>query len=220
MTATTTKRRHTRENHTHLRRRPRFNFWRRLKDIDMFFQGKDAVHQTARRAVRRLERAGISYAIAGGMAVNAHHYRRTTVGVDLLLNRRGFERFCELFVGRFYDRVPGRGRRFIDRKNHVSIDILITGLYPGTGKPGPIAFPEPTDVSEVIDKAKILDLATLVELKLAAHRYRDFGDVVELIRFNSLDESFAKKLHSSVRRDYLECLDEKRREDEYESRDN
>ncbi len=184
----------------------------------MFFSGKDEVHQTARRAVRRLQRAGVAYAIAGGMAVNAHKYKRTTADVDFLLNRRGFERFCELFVDKFYDRVPGRNRRFVDRKNGVNIDILITGQYPGTGKPGPIAFPEPSEVSQTIDKAEVLDIVNLVQLKLAARRYRDFGDVVELIRFNNLDESFANKLHSSVRRDYFDCLDEKRREDEYEER--
>jgi len=184
----------------------------------MFFAGKDEVHQAARRAVRRLQRAGVPYAIAGGLAVNAHKYKRTTRDVDVLLNRRGFERFCELFVGKFYDRVPGRSRRFVDRQNGINIDILITGLYPGTGKPGPIAFPEPTEVSQTIDKAEVLDLMNLVQLKLAAQRYRDFGDVVELIRCNGLDESFAQRLHPSVRRDYIECLEEKRREDEYETR--
>src|SRR5437870_13787433 len=76
-----------------------FNFERRLKEIDMFFQGTDPVHQTTRRTVRRLQRARIRYAIAGGMAVNAHFYKRTTADVDFLLNRRGFERFCQQFVG-------------------------------------------------------------------------------------------------------------------------
>jgi hypothetical protein len=59
----------------------------------------------------------------------------------------------------------------------------------------------------------------LVQLKLAARRYSDFGDVVFLIRVHNLDESFAEQLHPSVRRDYIECLEEKRREDEYEARD-
>jgi hypothetical protein len=57
-----------------------------------------------------------------------------------------------------------------------------------------------------------------VQLKLAARRHRDFGDVVELIRFNDLDKAFSARLHQSVRRDYIECLEEKHREDEYEAR--
>ena len=39
-----------------------------------------------------------------------------------------------------------------------------------------------------------------------------------MIRFNDLDESFADRLHESVRQDYIECLEEKRREDEYDAR--
>ena len=41
---------------------------------------------------------------------------------------------------------------------------------------------------------------------------------MELIRANNLDESFAECLHASVRGDYFECLEEKRREDLYEAR--
>jgi hypothetical protein len=196
-----------------------FSFMRRLKEIDMFFQGKGPVHQTMRRTARRLERAGISYAIVGGMAVNAHRYQRTTGDVDFLLTAEGFEEFQQRFVGKNYDVIPGRKRRFTDRANGVTIDVLVTGLFPGTGKPGPIAYPDPAAVSEVIDKHHVVNLATLVQLKLAARRHRDFGDVVELIRVHNLDESFQMKLHSSVHQDFIECLEEKRREEEYEARE-
>jgi hypothetical protein len=196
----------------------RFNFWTRLKEIDRFFQKNDPVHQTMRRAVRRLERVGISYAVVGGMAVNAHHYRRTTDDVDLLLTHEGLAAFRQRFVGKNYACVPDWPQRFTDRTNGITIDILVTGDFPGSGDPGPIAYPEPTRVSETIDKVRVVDLVTLVQLKLAARRWKDFGDVVELIRFNNLDESFAERLHASVRRDYIECLEEKRREDEYAAR--
>jgi hypothetical protein len=99
------------------------------------------------------------------------------------------------------------------------LDILVTGLFPGSGKPGPVAFPNPAEVSEVIGKIHVVDLPTLIQLKLAARRYRDFGDVVELIRIHDLDESFNERLHPSVRGDFIECLEEKRREHEYEARE-
>jgi len=168
--------------------------------------------------VKRLNNAGISYALMGGMAVNAHKYVRTTGDVDILLTMEGFNQFKAKFVPKFYDQVSGRSRRLVDKKNSIQIDFLLTGLYPGSGKPGPISFPHPDDVSQEIKKLPVINLRTLVQLKLAARRYRDFGDVVELIRFNDLDESFAEKLHKSVRGDYIECLEEKRREDEYEAR--
>jgi hypothetical protein len=197
---------------------PPFSFTRRLKEISMFFQGKDEVHKSLKRLVKRLEKEGIAYAVVGGMAVNAHKYRRTTGDVDLLLTPAGLAQFMSRFVKKNYLLKEGRSRRFIDRKNNVEIDFLLTGLYPGNGKPGPIVFPDPRDVAEEIGKVQVINLATLIELKLAARRYRDFGDVVELIRFNTLDEAFADRLDKSVRSDYIECLEEKRREDEYEAR--
>ena len=195
-----------------------FSYTQRLRDIDMFFQGKDPVHQTMRRAARRLERVGIPYAVVGGMAVNAHRYSRTTGDVDLLLTEAGFNDFCARFVGKNYSRVPDRPFRLVDRTSHITVDILVTGLFPGSGDPGPIAYPDPDAVSEIIDKIRVLNLEALIQLKLAARRYKDFGDVVELIRSNDLDESFAEGLHASVRGDYIECLEEKRREDLYEAR--
>jgi len=190
----------------------------RLKEIDLFFQKKDPVHATMKRLARRLEKAGIAHALMGGMAVNAHHYVRTTGDVDFLLTPEGFARFKSLFVPRYYEKLPGPPRKFRDRKSMVKVDFLLTGLYPGSGKPGPIAFPDPTDVCETIDRYQVVDLLTLVQLKLAARRHRDFADVVELIRYNNLDESFGQKLHQTVRSDYIECLEEKHREDEYEAR--
>jgi hypothetical protein len=191
------------------------NIW---KELSLFFAGKDKVHQSLRRLVKRLEKAEIPYAVVGGMALSAHQYRRATDDVDLLLTPEGIAEFRRLFVPKYYEQVPGRSRRFVDCSNGVTIDILVTGHYPGSGKPGPIAYPDPVAVRQVVMEVPVINLPTLVELKLAAGRHRDFGDVVELIRFNNLDESFADKLHESVRRDYTECLEEKRREDEYEAR--
>jgi hypothetical protein len=197
----------------------RFNFWDQLKGISMFFQGRDEVHKTMRRLVKKLEKASIPYAVMGGMAVNAHGHRRTTDDLDVLLTAEGFARFRAKFVPKNYGTVPKRSRRFIDQTNEVTVDILVTGLFPGSGRPGPVAFPDPTEVSETVDEIKVIDLATLIQLKLAARRYQDFADVANLIRAKDLDESFQDHLHPSLRRDYIECLEEKRREDEYEARE-
>ncbi|HEY7315301.1 MAG TPA: hypothetical protein VH643_38575 [Gemmataceae bacterium] len=195
-----------------------FNFWKRLKEIDMFFQKNDPVHKSMRRIVKRLEKAQIPYAIVGGMAVNAHGHHRTTDDLDVLLTPEGLAEFRKRFVPRQYDPHPRLPRRFTDRTNQVTIDFLVTGLFPGSGKPGPISYPDPAAVRETIDDAQVLDLLNLVQLKLAARRYQDFADVVSLIRVHQLDESFADRLHPSVRNDFIECLEEKRREEEYEAR--
>jgi hypothetical protein len=190
-----------------------------LKPIDMFFQEKGPVFQTLRRLVRRLEKAQIAYVVVGGLAVYAHEYRRTTDDVDVLLSAEGLTEFRRQFVPKNYTHVPGRSRRFVDKISKVQLDILVTGHFPGRGDPGPFAFPDPADVGEVIKKIRFINLVTLVQLKLAARRYQDFADVVALIRANELAEAFAERLDASVRGDYIECLEEKRREDEYEARE-
>src|SRR5262249_35811635 len=107
----------------------------------------------------------------------------------------------------------------VEKQSGVTLDVLVTGLYPGSGKPGPIAFPDPEQASEEIEKTRVVTLPHLIQLKLAARRFYDFGDVVFLIRVHNLDESFMYKLHPSVHKDFIECLEEKRREDEYEARE-
>jgi len=193
-------------------------FRRRLTEIDMFFEGTDRVHQTMRRVAACLDHAGISYAIVGGMAVNAHHHERTTKDVDFLLTSGGFAAFRKVADAGDFEPVPGRARRFVDRATKVTFDVLVTGHFPGSGNPGPITFPDPADVGHPLGNLRVVDLPTLIQLKLAARRYQDFADVVNLIRANNLDESFQGKLHPSVQGDFIECLEEKRREDEYEAR--
>jgi hypothetical protein len=195
-----------------------FSFSQELKEISMFFEGKDQVHKTIRRLAKRLEKAGIPYAIVGAMALAAHRYWRTATAVDVLLTPEGFAAFLKLFVPKNYPRFENRKWRFVDRTNGVLIDFVVTGNFPGSDKPGPVAYPDPAKVTQIIDGNRVVDLVTLVQLKLAARRWRDFADVVELIRHNDLDNSFADRLHPAVRKDYIACLEEKRREDEYEAR--
>jgi hypothetical protein len=190
-----------------------------MKEISMFFQKTDPVHRAMRRLAQRLNKAGIPYAVMGAMAVNLHGARRTTDDVDVLLTPEGLQRFRQELVGKYYLQAEGRSRRFVERKSKVTVDCLVTGHYPGSGRPGPIAFPDPMEESQDIEKIRVITLPQLVQLKLAARRHSDFGDVVFLIRVHNLDESFLEKLHPSVRSDFIECLEEKRREDDYIARE-
>ena len=196
-----------------------FSFSKRLDEIGMFFQKQSPQHKAMRRLAKRLERAGIPYAIMGAMAVNAHGAERTTSDVDVLLSPEGFADFKEEYLGKFYEQVEGRPRRFVEKQSKVTIDVLLTGLYPGRGRTGPFAFPDPEEVGEEIEKIQVVALPQLVQLKLAARRHYDLGDVVFLIKVHDLDESMLAQLHPSVHQDFIECLEEKRREDEYESRE-
>jgi hypothetical protein len=171
-----------------------------------------------RRVAAVLDDAGIEYCIVGGMAVNAHNYHRTTADVDFLLSADGFREFASRLAATGFERVEKHARKFLDPATGVTFDILVTGLFPGSGRPGPISYPDPSTVAERFDDLNVVDLPTLVEMKLAARRFKDLGDVVDLIRQNGLDESFQDRLHETVRSDFIECLEEKRREDDYERR--
>jgi len=142
-----------------------FSFRQRLMEIDMFFQGTDRVHQTMRRVARYLDQSGIGYAIVGGMAVNAHHHERTTRDVDFLLTSEGFAAFRRVAEVGEFDPIPGRPRRFIDRTTHITFDVLVTGHFPGSGQPGPISYPDPSDVGQKMDELQVVDLPTLIQLR-------------------------------------------------------
>src|SRR5437870_1015660 len=119
-----------------------FSFREGLKQLDMFFQGKDPVHKSMRRLAKRLEKAKIPYALVGGMALYFHDYRRATNDVDLLLTGEGLTEFRQRFVPKNYKTTPDRERRFVDKTNEVMVDIRVTGGVPGMGTPTPIRFPD------------------------------------------------------------------------------
>ena len=56
-----------------------------LKEASRFFMRDDKVFYSLREIARRLQESGVHYAIAGGMALVAHGYDRTTVDVDVLV---------------------------------------------------------------------------------------------------------------------------------------
>jgi hypothetical protein len=95
-----------------------------------------------------------------------------------------------------------------DAEHGVRIEFLVAGQYPGDGKPKPVAFPPPEGFTVDIAGIQCLQLAKLIELKLASGttpgRRRDLADVQELIRTLKLPSSFADVLDSSVRRLYDE----------------
>lgn len=166
------------------------------------------VHHTLKRLAQMLEAESIPYAIVGGMALNLLGYTRETVDVDILLTPQGLERFQERLVGKGY--VPafsGARKSFLDAETHVKVEVLVTGDYPGDGKPKPIAFPEPETVSVERDGYRVIALEKLIELKLASgmsapHRLRDLADVQDLISALELPLDLAEHLDESVRREY------------------
>jgi len=178
-----------------------------LREGSMHFEGESAVHKTLRRLAQRLEELGIDYALAGGMAMFLHGYRRFTEDVDFLVTPASLSRIHNEIEGRGYVRPFEAGKNLRDAETRVKIDFLVTGQFPGTGKPGPVAFPDPREVYQVIDGVRVVNLPTLVQLKLASgqspDRYKDLGDAQELIRTLALPLEFQEQVDPSLRETYV-----------------
>jgi hypothetical protein len=175
-----------------------------------FFTGDDPVHQTLRRIAARLDELGIAYAVAGGMALGAHRFVRATVDVDILVTPEGLAAAHRELEGLGYVAPFAGSKQLKDTETGVRVEFLVAGQFPGDGKPKPVAFPDPAEVSVVIDGVRYLGLPTLVELKLASGmtggvaRLKDLADVVSLIGTLRLPLEFSQQLNPYVRPKYEE----------------
>ena len=178
-------------------------------ELDLFFMQQGKVYQTLENLKDRLTRAGIDYAVIGGMALTIHGYVRATQDVDLLMTAEGLEAFRSSLVGRgFVPAFTGATKMFKDAATGVPVEIITSGEFPGDGKPKSVSFPDPALAAVELDGIRVVRLTTLVELKLssgltAPDRLKDLADVQELIRTLGLPESLAQEIDESVRPEYL-----------------
>jgi len=175
----------------------------------LFFEDRGKVQETLRRITTRLDELQIPYAVVGGMALFAHGVRRFTEDVDILLNAAGLEAVHRDCDGRGYLPLFTASKNLRDTATGVKIEFLLTGGFPGDGKPKPVAFPEPADVAEMVGGLRCINLPTLVQLKLASGmtapaRLKDLADVQELIRTLKLSRDFSERLDPYVRAKYDE----------------
>ena len=122
-----------------------------LEEGGMYFDRRSAVHETLRRLSKNLDDISVDYAIAGAMAMFLHGFRRFTEDVGVIVTREGLDQLHEALDGRGYIRPFEKSKNLRDTQNGVKIDFIISGQYPGEGKPGPVAFPIPSEASIEVD---------------------------------------------------------------------
>jgi len=189
-------------------------FGERLREAGRFHTGHGDVDETVAMLAKDLDDAGIDYAIIGGMALNAHGYRRETVNVDVLVRPEGLEEFRSLSVARGYEKTfPAAKKSFRCTRTNTVVEFIVTGDFPGDGKPKPVAFPDPAQVKTIVDGVCVVDLPTLINLKLASGmtqpaRRRDLADVQDLIRTLGLHSDFSKQLAPFVQAVFETLFDE------------
>jgi hypothetical protein len=192
-----------------------------LSEAEAYFMGEGGVHGAAAAIASRLAEAGIDYAIAGAIALGEHGFKRLTVDVDVLIRREDLGRFKAEWLGRGYVEVRPGGKAVRDTINNVKVDFLITGEFPGDGRPKPVAFPDPREAAVAGKRYRVVALPRLIEMKLASgmtapHRLQDLADVLRLIHAADLPRAFAAELDPYVRDKFDELwLASRHPEDDY-----
>jgi len=182
-----------------------------LREADGLYEGRGQLQKTFVHLSARLEAMGLDHCLVGAFALILHGVRRFTEDIDLLIRASDWEILRNDLIGKGYVEVQGARRAIRDAETGVRIDFVISGQFPGDGKPKPIAFPDPVASMDHEMRIKVVDLKTLVELKLASgmtalDRIQDLADVQRLIQVHGLDRAFAEKLHPYVRPKFIELL--------------
>jgi hypothetical protein len=180
-----------------------------IRAAGRFFMKDDPVHRTLSSIVQRLVELQIPYCVAGGMALVAHGYDRTTVDVDLIVTEEGLVAIHRNLDGRGYLPPFSNSKNLRDTATQVRIEFLVTGRFPGDGKPKPVAFPDPAKEGVEIDGIRYVGLSSLLDLKLASgmsapHRLKDLADAQEMIRVLKLPREFTDRLNPYVREKFVE----------------
>jgi len=175
-----------------------------------YFMGSGSVNKTLERLASDLKEHDIDYAVMGAIALLAHGYPRFTEDIDLVMTREGLEKFHRELVGLGYaPAFPQAMKRLRATDEGISIDVMLTGEYPGDGKPKPVAMPDPKTASVEIGGVRFVTLEKLIELKLASgmtasDRLKDLADVQEMIKVRQLRPEFAERLDPYVRAKFLD----------------
>lgn len=185
----------------------------RFAEASRYFMGEGKLNLALAKVARDLAVHDIDYMVIGALALFHHGYARLTEDIDLVLTPEGLEIFHRELIGLGYlAAFPGAKKRLRSTTENITIEVMVTGEYPGDGKPKPVSIPEPLAASIEIDGIRIVKFEKLVELKLASgmtapHRLKDLADVQELIKVRKLQPDFAEQLDPYVKGKFLELYE-------------
>jgi len=123
--------------------------------------------------------------VGSGWAVWRHGYiNRVTQDIDIVLPAAKIEEFLSAAsISGFLvlRRVPGRWPKLQHKETGVEVDVLPEGERPGTPPDyAPTTIPSPSELGARGNRLRYIELAPLIELKLAAGRLKDKADIAAL----------------------------------------
>jgi hypothetical protein len=151
--------------------------------------------------------------LGGGWAVWHHGFtERLTQYLDIALPATRIDEFLQAASVSGFSIVPrrrGRWPKLLHKETGVKVDVIPEGARPGTAsKLAPTTIPSPKAMGARGSILRYMNLKSLVELKIAAHREKDLADVVVLLRANRERIDAIRRHLASVHADYVVTFDQ------------
>ena len=183
--------------------------------LDRMVLAVEKVRERLKRSTAALDAAGVPYAVIGGNAVAAWvstvdpGAARNTVDVDLMIRREDFEAAKVALEGAGFVHyelmdVP----MFLDGPEGSPRDAVHL-LFAGEKVKETYAAPAPDVVTDDDREAyKLLQLESLVRMKLTSFRRKDQVHLLDMIGVGLLDESWLPRLQPELAERLQELLDD------------
>jgi hypothetical protein len=173
--------------------------------LDRVVSAVEKVRQRLLRVCSALDQADVRYAVVGGNAVAAwvstvdEAAIRNTRNVDVTINRKEFEstRTALQAAGFHYRHVAGLDifLETPDGSVRDAVHLVFAGELVRGGEP----CPHPSlELAKDTGQFKVLDLPSLVQIKLTAFRDKDRTHLRDLIEVGLVDESWIANLPNSL----------------------
>jgi hypothetical protein len=161
---------------------------------------------------RVLQATACEAAVGGDWAVWRHGFvNRVTQDIDIVLPVDRIEEFLKVAAlsgFRVLSSVPGRWPKLLHKETDVQVDILPEGERPGSPPElAPTTIPSPRKLGAVPGALTYLGIDALVELKLAAARFKDKADVVEILRANPSEIDSIRMHLAGAHPQYVDLFD-------------
>lgn len=162
--------------------------------------------EEAKIAIRKLlTDNNISFVFIGATARNEYASPRTTEDIDLLISKNDKEKLKKLPIGLI--RNISNYRVFSLHNPKTKVEVIFSGEKAGSSKG--IEYKDP---SELDNGNNTLTLKSLIMYKLSSgkygNRYKDFGDIQDLITQNKLPIDYADSFRQDLKEVYRQIWSE------------
>jgi hypothetical protein len=162
----------------------------------------EAVRERLKRSTAVLDRHGVPYAVVGGHAVAMWVARsdpaavRNTVDVDIMLRRADLPRAVAALMEAGFEAAHIHGvTLFLDKSDpnpRRAVHIVFAGEYVRPGEPH--ATPELGHIERSAEGFAVIDLLSLLVMKLTANRDKDRTHIRDMLELNMIPADLAAQL--------------------------